>query len=208
MKASLLTLVSCYLVLAMSMNAVAQESEEPTSGEPIPVQKTIQESTETIVESSEKAIESSRDQLQTIQSEVDKNETAKEVSAGILKPIYLLAEKLSFSAFHWLAFALMFAGVVGFALQLVFTKLWLLTRLSLSLSELLSDAMGLVISSVGLVLTTQAAAENSQFTQSPAAVISASLLGLFVGWIHYRWGQAQEFDAATGRSKARTGKAR
>jgi hypothetical protein len=52
------------------------------------------------------------------------------------------------------------------------------------------------------VLTTQAAAENSTFTQSAAAVLSASVAGLVLGFILYRWGQAQELQAVTGRVAA------
>jgi hypothetical protein len=56
-----------------------------------------------------------------------------------------------------------------------------------------------VISLVGLVLTTQAAAENSTFTQSPASVLSATAAGAAVGYLFYRWGKAQELAAADGR---------
>ena len=73
-----------------------------------------------------------------------------------------------------------------------------------SLKEIASDAVGLAISVVGLVLTTQAAAENSTFTQSPALVISATGVGAIVGFILYLWGQSQELQAADGRSRAAT----
>jgi hypothetical protein len=123
------------------------------------------------------------------------------VSAGLLKPVYLLAEHLAFPMFHWVAFALMTAGVVGFALQLVLAKLVVLSKFSFSFREILSDAIGLAISLFGLVLTTQAAAENSTFTQSPALVLSSAALGLIVGFLHYRWGQSQELAAVEGRRK-------
>jgi len=133
---------------------------------------------------------------------VDHDPRAKTAAAGILQPIYLLAERMSFPTFHWLAFALMSAGVVSYSLQLALGKLVVLTRMGFSLKEIMSDAVGLAISVVGLVLTTQAAAENSTFTQSPAAVLSAAALGIVVGIILYIWGQSQELQAAAGRSKA------
>jgi hypothetical protein len=68
-----------------------------------------------------------------------------------------------------------------------------------SLKEIVSDGVTLAISVFGLVLTTQAATENSTFTQHPAAVLSASAVGLIAGFILYRWGQTQELQAATGR---------
>ena len=142
------------------------------------------------------------DQLKDIAKEVDDSETAKETSAGILTPIYMVAEALEFPAFHWLAFALMLAGVIGFALQLVIGKLVVFAHLGFSLREILSDVLSFVISLIGLVLTTQAAAQNSTFTQSPFAVLSASLLGLILGIMLYFWGQAQEVEAVKGRTAA------
>ena len=114
---------------------------------------------------------------------VDKNEDAQEVSTGILRPIYALAERISFPAFHWVAFAVMVAGTVSYALQLVLAKLVVLFKFSISIPEIISDAFGLVISLLGLVLTTQAATENSTFTQSPAAVLSATAVGVLIGFI-------------------------
>ncbi len=134
-----------------------------------------------------------------IAKSIDQNETAKNAAEGLLGPIYKLAEKLSFSSFHWLAFGLMAAGVVSFALQLVLGKLVVLFKGSINVREILSDAIGLIISLVGLVLTTQAAAENSTFTQSPAAVLSAAGLGAVLGFMLYRWGQAQEVNAVAGQ---------
>jgi hypothetical protein len=131
---------------------------------------------------------------------VDQDPRAREATAGILQPIYRLAEGMAHPAFHWIAFAVMATGVVNYALQLVLGKLVVLTRLSLSLKEILSDALGLVISVTGLVLTTQAAAENSTFTNSPAAVLSASAVGVVAGFIFYLWGQRLELEAARGRA--------
>ncbi len=98
--------------------------------------------------------------------EVNQNQPAQQASSNVLRPIYKLAEYMSFSAFYWLAFAIMVTGVVSFALQLVLAKLVVLAKSSLSLTEVLSDSLGLVISLIGLVLTTQAATENSHFTES------------------------------------------
>ena len=134
--------------------------------------------------------------------QLNTDERAAEVSAGILEPIYALAEHMSFSAFHWTAFALMVTGVVSYALQLVLGKLVVLSKLSLSLTAIISDAAGLSISLVGLFLTTQAAAENSQFTEHPASVLSATAVGAFAGLILYWWGQRQELQAVKGRSTA------
>ncbi len=141
-------------------------------------------------------------EVNKIAAKVDEDARAKTAAAGILQPIYSVAESLAFPAFHWLAFALMAAGVVSYALQLVLGKLVVLMRMGFSFKEIASDAVGLAISVVGLVLTTQAAAENSTFTQHPAAVISAAVAGLVVGIILYSWGQSQELDAAAGRTHA------
>ncbi len=142
--------------------------------------------------------------VEEIAGKVDQNETAQKAAEGVLGPIYKLAESLNFSAFHWLAFGLMAAGVVSFALQLVLGKLVVLFKGSINFREIISDAIGLVISSLGLVLTTQAAAENSTFTHSPAAVLSAAAFGIVVGFVLYRWGQAQEVNAVTGQRATQT----
>jgi len=55
-----------------------------------------------------------------------------------------------------------------------------------------------------LVLTTQAATENSTFTESPAAVLSATAAGAIVGIILYWWGQSQEVQAVEGRKKQKS----
>lgn len=137
-----------------------------------------------------------------IAEKVNQDERAQKAAAGLLGKIYLLAESLNFSSFHWFAFALMASGVVSFALQLVLGKLALLFHGSLNIKEICSDAVGFVISTVGLVLTTQAAAENSEFTHSPAAVLSAAIAGIVLGFTLYRWGQHQELNAVKGKSKS------
>jgi hypothetical protein len=142
------------------------------------------------------------DSIDDVAEEVDESEEAKQASAGILNPIYSLAERFSFPWFHWIAFSLMVAGVVSFALQLVLGKLVVLAKASMSLSEILSDALGLAVSLIGLVLTTQAAAENSDFTTSAFKVLSATAAGALAGLIFYWWGQKQELQAVAGRRAA------
>lgn len=146
--------------------------------------------------------EAPHDAIDTIAERVDQSPEAQQARAGLLKPIYALAEKFSFPAFHAIAFGLMVAGVVSFALQLVLGKLVVLSRLSISMTEILSDALGLAVSLVGLVLTTQAAAENSTFTSSAFAVLGATAVGALAGLIFYVWGQRQELQAVEGRRAA------
>ena len=136
------------------------------------------------------------DRAQDIGKTLNQNDTVKEISAGLLQPIYDLAQYMAHPWFYWSAFALMAAGVVSFAGQLVFTKLLLLFKFKLNITEILSDALGLLISLAGLVLVTQAATQNSTFTASPSAVVSAALAGLVVGFVFYLWGQKTEFQAA------------
>jgi hypothetical protein len=150
-------------------------------------------------EKAKQTIESARETAASAAEALDQNEQAREVSAGILKPIYQLAERFSFPAFHAIAFGLMVAGVVSFALQLTLGKLVVLTQSGFSPSEILSDALGLAVSLIGLVLTTQAAAENSTFTQSAAAVLAATIVGGLAGFVFYLWGQKQELQAVEGR---------
>ncbi len=131
-----------------------------------------------------------------VSRKLNQSQQAKEISAGLLNPIYKLAEYMSVPWFYWASFALLFAGVVSFALQLVLTKLALLARLKFNLAEILSDALGLLISLVGLVLTTQAATQNSDFTANPALVLSSAAVGLVVGFLLFRWGHQLELRAA------------
>jgi hypothetical protein len=182
------------LVCGSSCTAYAQEA----TGEPVgegEVQKSARDTSEDLVTEARKSVD-------RFASEVDQSQRAQQASESVLKPIYTLAEYLSFPAFHWLAFAIMVAGVVSFALQLVLAKLVVLAKSSFSLSEVLSDALGLVISLVGLVLTTQAATENSNFTQSAFAVLSATVVGAVAGLIFYWWAQRQEVEAVRGRKQA------
>ena len=212
MKTLLLSIVASLFLTAPA--GFAQE-DSPTTSENTPV-TTAEESTAQAetppVETPEKdTADKAKDlasdaqtKVEEIAEQVDQNPTAQKAAEGILGPIYKLAESLNFSAFHWLAFGFMSAGVVSFTLQLVLGKLSLLFRGSLNLREILSDAVGLVISTVGLVLTTQAAAENSSFTHSAAAVLSSAAFGVVLGFIMYRWGQAQEVNALTGHRVGKT----
>lgn len=130
---------------------------------------------------------------------IDKNAQAQEIAGGVLAPIYQLAEAFSFPAFHWVAFCIMTIGVVSFALQLTLGKLVVLARGGFSFSEILSDLVGLVVSLVGLVLTTQAATQNSTFTHSSFSVLSSAVVGVLLGFIFYLWGQRIELQATKGR---------
>jgi hypothetical protein len=185
------------LALASAGTLSAQEEQPVTPNQPSEAETPIegaQEKTEEVYDDAKKKVEN-------FAQDVDQSPQAKQISAGILQPIYQFAEQLSFPMFHWLAFAVMATGVVSYALQLVLGKLVVLAKMGFSPAEILSDAHGLLISVIGLVLTTQAAAENSTFTQSPFAVLSASAVGLVVGFIFYRWGQSQEVQAAIARRR-------
>lgn len=188
MRAGVLAM-ACLLV---PYAAGAQEAGSGELNENAATRDEIRESAEEIGEGARKAVSDLAEQ-------VDRSEQAKDVSAGILQPIYLLAEAMAFPSFHWVAFMVMMTGVVSFALQLVLGKLVVLSRMSISIKEILADALGLIISLVGLVLTTQAAVENSNFTESPAAVLSSAALGVVLGLIFYWWGQKEELQAARGR---------
>jgi hypothetical protein len=187
MSAMLNATLACAVLLATAGTALAQEAAGDTAAD--------------VKAKAEQTLDNARETADAVSKSIDTNPQAQEVSAGILKPIYQLAEAFSFPAFHWLAFAAMVAGAVSFALQLTLGKLVVLSRMSFSLSEVLSDALGLVVSLIGLVLTTQAATENSDFTKSAAAVLSATAAGAVIGFVFYLWGQKQELLAAAGRKK-------
>jgi len=132
---------------------------------------------------------------------LDQNPKVQNASTSILEPIYQAARAITFPAFYWVAFSLMAAGVVSYAFQLVLGKLVVLTKGSFNIREILSDTVGLSISAIGLVLTTQAATDNSTFADSPTSVLSAAGAGVLVGLILYRWNQTEEVQAAEGRQK-------
>jgi hypothetical protein len=174
------------LVILVTLPAVAQEASDQKVG-----QTTARD-----------IVAETRDTVDRVAEQVNQDERARRASSSVLQPIYKLAEYMSFPAFHWVAFAMMVTGVVSFALQLVLAKLVVLAKSSFSLTEVLSDALGLVISLIGLVLTTQAATENSKFTESAFAVLSATSAGIVLGLIFYWWGQRREVEAVKGRRPA------
>ena len=161
-----------------------------------------QEPENDLQEKAQQTLKGARETADAVAEAVDRNERAQDVSAGILSPIYRLAEAFSFPTFHWIAFSVMVAGVISFALQLTLGKLVVLARLGFSPAEILSDALGLVVSLLGLVLTTQAAAENSSFTHNASTVLSATAVGAIAGFVFYLWGQRQELQAVEGRRSA------
>ena len=193
MRALLATVLLSFVTFVLAQ-------DEPTTS-PVAADSAAQDADSKAPESS--ATEQVKETAEKLAKTVDKDPRAKTAAAGVLQPIYVVAENLAFPAFHWLAFALMTAGVVSYTLQLALGKLVVLMRMGFSLGEILSDAFGLAISVIGLVLTTQAAAENSTFTQSAAAVLSATVAGVFVGLILYWWGQSLELQAAAGRAQAK-----
>ncbi|MEX2093522.1 MAG: hypothetical protein WD971_12635 [Pirellulales bacterium] len=188
---------SAVLVAALAMWAPAFAQDAPVG---------VEDETATVIDEAKPAVEDALEKLDDVAKQVDQSSQAQEVKSNILAPIYALAERFSFPAFHWLAFAVMVTGVVSFALQLVLGKLVVLSRFGFSLTEVLSDALGLVVSLIGLVLTTQAATENSSFTSSASAVISACAVGGLLGLIFYVWGQRQELQAVEGRRKSAVAK--
>jgi len=186
--------------LLCGVAALAQETEDvPVTPKEPGTTNTATDTVGNVQQKAEDVVDDAKQKVDEFAKDVDQSPQAKQITAGILQPIYLLAEQLSFPWFHWLAFALMSTGVVSYALQLVLGKLIVLAKMGFSPKEILSDAHGLIVSLIGLVLTTQASAENSTFTQSPFAVLSAAATGLVVGFIFYRWGQAQEVQAAVAR---------
>jgi len=195
MKRKLVQLI-CLGLVPLMLAAVAVAQQDPGTDD---MARQAEQMVSQGVEKAKELSDQAKIKADELAMSVEQSEKAKEISAGILQPIYQLAEAISFSTFHWVAFALMLAGVVSYALQLVLAKLVVLSKAGLSLSEIISDAVGLAISLIGLVLTTQAATENSAFTQSPVAVLSSAVVGVLVGFVLYRWGQAQEVEALKGR---------
>lgn len=198
-------LVAILACLALCLPAYAQitsEADEPaaTAVEEPPAAIEEDSADEGAAAKVEGAVDKAEDAVDEVAEKVDQSPEAQKASAGILRPIYELAERMeNVPKFYWIAFTIMVAGTVSFALQLVLGKLVVLTRMSISFSEIFSDLLGLAVSLVGLVLTTQAATENSTFTAHAFSVLSATLVGAFAGFIFYWWGQKQELQAALGR---------
>ncbi|ADG67373.1 hypothetical protein Plim_1540 [Planctopirus limnophila DSM 3776] len=185
--------------LPSSGAAFAQEAATETAGETTqekPADTTSAESTSKPPgDGTDSIIKQGEAKIEEIGRTLDASPEAQKLSAGILDPIYKLAELIGHPWLYWVAFALMTTGVVSFALQLVIGKLVVLMKLHISFTEILSDALGLAISLVGLVFTTQAATENSTFPQSAASVLSATAVGVVLGYFFYVWGQRQELRA-------------
>jgi hypothetical protein len=159
----------------------------------VPTPSTAQNADEPEQSIAQSAKDEVAEQIDDVAKKVDQDERAKSAKESIIGKIYEAAEYLSFPAFYWIAFALMTAGLVSFLGQLVLGKLIMLAQFHFSLTEVLSDLLGLLISAVGLVMVTQAATENSNFTESPFMVLSATAVGVFFGLVFYIRGQTQEF---------------
>ena len=152
-------------------------------------------------ESATGLVDDAKKHLAKVAETVDSSPQAQKASTSILEPLYQATERIAFPAFYWVAFSLMSAGIVSHAFQLVLGKLVVLTKGSINIREILSDGVGLLISAIGLVLTTQAATDHSTFADSPSNVLSAAGVGVLAGLVLYRWNQAEEVDAARGRKK-------
>lgn len=181
--------------------ATSADMQDSTDTESVPESEAADDTVDQVREQAEELASDTKEKVQEIAATIDQSETAQEVSSGILRPVYLLAEALAFPAFYWVTFMLMVAGTVSFAFQLVLGKVVVLANGSMNIREIFSDAVGLAISLLGLVLTTQAAAQNSTFPESPSSVVSSMLVGVLLGLFLYRWGQAEEVDAAKGRRR-------
>ena len=96
---------------------------------------------------------------------------------------------------------MMTAGLVSFLLQLVLGKLIMLTQSHFSIVEIMSDAMGFLISLIGLTLLTQSATNEGLVIDRPSFVVTAAGLGAFVGLIFYFRGQTQELREARALAK-------
>ena len=127
----------------------ASETTPTETGEPVAASR----GDETKPDVAEKAKELEAEveaKVGELAEKIDQNESAKKASEGLLGPIYKLAESLNFSSFHWLAFGLMSAGVVSFALQLVLGKLVVLFKGSINLRvgaktrQLIDDAAAIL----------------------------------------------------------------
>jgi hypothetical protein len=199
-RSTLLT-ASCLFAFILSIQSTGLWAQEPSPAETPPAQSSpaanqLESGLESAQKSAAKVGEKLSQGAQEIGDKLNQSSTVKEASASVLKPIYQLSQYMAHPWFYWVAFALMVAGVVSFVGQIVLTKLLLIFSLHLSFKEILGDLLGLVISLIGLVLTTQAATENSTFTNSPAAVLSAAVVGAIAGLMFYIWGQSTEFAAA------------
>lgn len=200
----MLSLLCCWSLSAAAVSGQEQPAGQTGAEKTAPAEPPATTATEDKLEAGLEAARKSAGQVsdaigksaQDIGDSLNQSKTVQDASAGLLKPIYDLSQYMAHPWFYWLAFAIMVAGVVSFTGQVVLTKLLLLLRLHLNFKEMLGDLLGLLISLVGLVLTTQAATQNSTFTSSPAAVLSSAVVGAIFGILFYLWGQGTEFNAA------------
>lgn len=191
-------LFGCILAIFMGLGIVSGAMASTVVED---IQTKAGEAATSVVKTAEEVTKQAQAKATEVVNQVDQSAQAKEISAGLLQWIYVLAQVLSFSLFHWLAFALMVAGVVSWTGQLVIGKLVVASQGGFDLKEIISDATVLAISLIGLVLTTQAAAQNSTFTQSPVMVLSSAGIGVIFGIFLYFQGQQQELEAAKARGK-------
>ena len=139
--------------------------------------------------------------IDEVVEQVDQSEQAQNVKSNILAPIYSLAERFSFPAFHWLAFAVMVTGVVSFALQLVMGKLVVLSRFSLSPTEILSDVLGLAGKSHRFGAHDPGRDGKLQLHLERVFRALGHRGGRDTGIVFYVWGQRQELQAVEGRRR-------
>jgi len=145
-------------------------------------------------------------QVTDMTESLDQNQRIRNASTRLLQPIYDASKFTTSQRFYWIAFALTSAGVISYSLQLVLSKLLLLTKGSINLREILSDGVGFAVSAIGLILVTQAATDHESFADSPTSVLSAASVGILAGLILYRWNQREEVNALRGRRKKKRGK--
>ena len=133
---------------------------------------------------------------------LDTDPQAQQATDHILSSIRDIGNKVvAVPGFYWIAFAMMTAGLVSFLLQLVLGKLIMLTQSHFSIVEIMSDAMGFLISLIGLTLLTQSATNEGLVIDRPSFVVTAAGLGAFVGLIFYFRGQTQELREARALAK-------
>jgi hypothetical protein len=144
------------------------------------------------------------DKINDATSKLDTNEDAQLATDNILAGIKTFGDKVvAIPGFYWIAFAMMTAGLVSYLLQLVLGKLIMLARFHFSVTEILSDGLGLLISAIGLMLLTQAATAEGLVIDRPSFVLTAAGVGAFFGLIFYFRGQTQELREARALAASR-----
>ena len=122
---------SFFLMACFSLALVVQSTGSLTAQDPAPAQSPtaggqLEAGLESAQKSAAQVSEKISEGAQEIGDKLNQSSTVKEASASLLKPIYQLAQYMAHPWFYWIAFALMVAGVVSFAGQIVLTKLLLL----------------------------------------------------------------------------------